>query len=433
MFGIIFVVLFVWCQCSDSLFVTRLRRYNNHKGRSDSSFGFNPPLAGLHPIFRELADTRAMKRLGFIDMYGMRGSGISRLSHSWDVLCVLHDHGASLLDQIAGFLHDASHTMFSHAADRVFRSRSYHDDVQLWYLMNSDIPPVLKRYGIMNVSSILKNNFKSLHNRRQPTADNIAYGLWGAVWDLEYGIDYIEKVYRSLRYSAKNGFYFEQSSAMAELFARMMYLLSTEVWFSEDSLLTDALTATVLDLLIPDKDKLFSYNDCDIVDLIANTEDEDVFLMMSELSKHLKNITENNSPAITARRGEWYTFAINPPCEPRHVHIKRLKSDKSLSKPKMVRVAVPDYSLDPLISLGRGKMAFLSEIINPESLKHPESKEISVSSRLAKNKRFMGFLLRSGNSVGLSNIAMFMLIVMSALIMSFVMTSLDERSVMESK
>lgn len=87
--------------------------------------------------------------------------------------------GGSELEQIAGLLHDVSHTAFSHVGDYVFDhlDEDYHEKVFAEVIYKSEIPDVLLNYGY-DVNQILYGKFNILE---QPLpslcADRLDYAL----------------------------------------------------------------------------------------------------------------------------------------------------------------------------------------------------------------------------------------------------------------
>src|SRR5271170_653561 len=82
------------------------------------------------PVLLELFDSESLARLKKIHQYGVnyfvkKGSPwYSRYEHSVGVWALLRRFGASLEEQVAGLLHDLSHTVFSHVGDLVFKRES---------------------------------------------------------------------------------------------------------------------------------------------------------------------------------------------------------------------------------------------------------------------------------------------------------------------
>jgi HD superfamily phosphohydrolase len=103
----------------------------------------------------------------------------SRLEHAIGVTMLIRMLGGSELEQIAGLLHDISHTAFSHVGDYVFDNldEDYHEKVFAEVLCKSEVPDVLLKYGY-NVNQILYGTFDILE---QPLpalcADRLDYTL----------------------------------------------------------------------------------------------------------------------------------------------------------------------------------------------------------------------------------------------------------------
>lgn len=106
------------------------------------------------PVLEAVIATPAMQRLRYVSQSGVSGLlGIapdySRFAHSAGVMLLLRRLGAPLQEQIAGLLHDISHTAFSHVADFVYDEHevSYHE--RMWYSVveRSTIPQILAQHG----------------------------------------------------------------------------------------------------------------------------------------------------------------------------------------------------------------------------------------------------------------------------------------------
>lgn len=144
------------------------------------------------PVFSDLLKCPALDRLSGIDQGGyMRvhfpGSEHTRLEHSIGVFLLLRLYGASLEEQVAGLLHDASHAVFSHAADygldegsgarQDFQNRSHRG-----YILNSEVPEILELYGFEVERILDESNFTLLENELPDIcADRIDYMLRSAV------------------------------------------------------------------------------------------------------------------------------------------------------------------------------------------------------------------------------------------------------------
>jgi len=138
----------------------------------------------LPEVFADLLNTEALKRLAGVHQSGaiyLVNPDIchSRLEHAIGVMILIRKLGGSELEQIAGLLHDISHTAFSHVGDYVFDNtdEDYHEKVFAEILFNSEIPDVLMKYGY-SANQIIYGEFNILE---QPLpslcADRLDYTL----------------------------------------------------------------------------------------------------------------------------------------------------------------------------------------------------------------------------------------------------------------
>jgi HD superfamily phosphohydrolase len=74
---------------------------------------------------------------------------VTRHEHSLGVFVLLRRLGADRREQVAGLLHDISHTAFSHAVDFIFHSheQDYHEKLKPVFLARPDVAAVLGRMG----------------------------------------------------------------------------------------------------------------------------------------------------------------------------------------------------------------------------------------------------------------------------------------------
>ncbi|MBA3532516.1 MAG: HD domain-containing protein [Ardenticatenales bacterium] len=106
------------------------------------------------PVLEAVLATAAMQRLCHVSQAGVSGllgisPDFSRYEHSAGVMLLLRRLGASLKEQLAGLLHDISHTAFSHVADFVYSDHeiSYHEKMWPEVVRRSDIPAILEAHG----------------------------------------------------------------------------------------------------------------------------------------------------------------------------------------------------------------------------------------------------------------------------------------------
>lgn len=138
------------------------------------------------PVILELLKSKPLLRLREISQLGVPDKynyvrGFSRYEHSVGVMLVLKMLDASLEEQVAGLLHDVSHTAFSHIIDWVLgqgKTENFQDNRHIDFITKSEIASILARYGYnpKNISDL--QSFKLL-DREIPDlcADRIDYAL----------------------------------------------------------------------------------------------------------------------------------------------------------------------------------------------------------------------------------------------------------------
>lgn len=137
----------------------------------------------ISPLIDELINSRPFERLKGIH----QGGGIflvnpkltlTRHEHSIGVMLLIKLLGGTEIEQVAGLLHDISHTAFSHVIDYVFEhaGEDYHEQIYQRILNDSEIPEILNKHGY--TLSALDQNFNILE---QPLpnlcADRVDYAL----------------------------------------------------------------------------------------------------------------------------------------------------------------------------------------------------------------------------------------------------------------
>ncbi|MRX74378.1 HD domain-containing protein [Bacillus lacus] len=106
---------------------------------------------------------------------------VTRYEHSIGTMLLIRKLGGTLEEQIAGLLHDVSHTAFSHVVDMAFglEAEDYHEDIFEEVILRSEIPEILKRYGYS--SQLILGDLKkwSLLEQELPAlcADRLDYTL----------------------------------------------------------------------------------------------------------------------------------------------------------------------------------------------------------------------------------------------------------------
>lgn len=188
------------------------------------------------PVLIELIECPAMERLKLISQYGVscyarHQPDFSRYDHSIGVFVLLRRFNASLEEQIAGLLHDVSHTVFSHVGDFVFSHYfdrySYQDDIHEWYLEKAGVDEILKKYGVPDCcSEHAKKSMRMLEQDKPDLCmDRIEYLLRGGMAENLLTQEEVSSIINDL--------YFEQGLWICKTIDSARKIGSTSLWLSE--------------------------------------------------------------------------------------------------------------------------------------------------------------------------------------------------------
>ncbi len=183
------------------------------------------------PVLCDLLECPSVKRLDAINQYGIDAyvnnfARYTRYQHSVGVMCLLRRFGASEQEQIAGLLHDVSHTVFSHVGDHLFGKRSkagmikdskdsYQDSIHAWFMAQTEIGDILAKYGYTIDDIIHKNGMFLMLEQDAPAlcADRIEYNLYGGLIESCLTQDDIAVILNALRYKDGHWFFVDVNAA----------------------------------------------------------------------------------------------------------------------------------------------------------------------------------------------------------------------------
>lgn len=217
---------------------------------------FYGPIEVDDAVVMALLESKELQRLKGIHQYGVLRyatpiEDYTRYDHSIGVYVLLHKYGLPLEEQIAGLLHDTSHTVFSHVGDFVFNHKShqssYQDDIHGWYLHNSGLADLLERFGY-SVDDIhhKDGHFKALEKDLPALcADRIDYNIQGGARRGLLSQSDVQQIMDELKLDENHQWYFTSAESARKL-ADVSLELSENLWGSDWSLVIYQWTAEAI-------------------------------------------------------------------------------------------------------------------------------------------------------------------------------------------
>lgn len=157
--------------------------------RRESELKINDEIYGqfkIEGVLEELILSKPVQRLKGIHQGGAsylvnEKWDVTRYEHSIGVMLLIKKLGGSVEEQIAGLLHDISHTAFSHVVDFVFDNdrEDYHEKIYEAVLLNSDVPDILTKHGYLDHQQIFDDSLWTILEQPAPDlcADRVDYTL----------------------------------------------------------------------------------------------------------------------------------------------------------------------------------------------------------------------------------------------------------------
>jgi len=188
-------------------------------------------------VILELINSPVIQRLKYIDQAGyfephFPGTALSRFEHSIGVYLLLKMYNTPIEEQIAGLIHDVSHSAFSHCIDYVLdtgseKEHNHQDNVFDEFVRKSEIPKILKRYNL-DLEYILNDQNFPLKEKDLPDlcADRIDYSLRTAnvFKEIKNGKYFIDNLL------AENGQWVFRDFESAEKYAKLFLKLNTDYY-----------------------------------------------------------------------------------------------------------------------------------------------------------------------------------------------------------
>ncbi len=245
-------------------------------------------------VLIDLINSDSVQRLKGVAQWGIpneyyhKKNGFSRYDHSVGVMMFLRKMGANLNEQIAGLLHDVSHTAFSHVIDWAIgdpTKEDYQDNIHEEMIENSEIPKILSGFGfdfkeLCDIGSFL------LLEREAPLlcADRIDYTL--RELESEKELNLVNDFFRGLL--IKNNELVFREKSIGELFGREYARLQNEHWASAQARARYYVLASVLNNAL--ESEIISYDDLRktdnyILDLLSGSKNKEILKNLDLLRK----------------------------------------------------------------------------------------------------------------------------------------------------
>jgi len=189
------------------------------------------------PVILDLINSPTFQRLKEIDQAGyfephFPGTAHSRFEHSIGDYLLLKMYGAPIEEQIAGLIHDVSHSAFSHCIDYVLdvgseKTHNHQDNVFDEFVRKSEIPEILKKYNL-DLGYIWDDKNFPLKENDLPDlcSDRIDYSLRTATVfkEIENGKYFTDNLL------AENGKWIFKDFESAEKYAKLFLKLNTDYY-----------------------------------------------------------------------------------------------------------------------------------------------------------------------------------------------------------
>lgn len=255
-------------------------------------------------VLEELIESKPVQRLKGIHQGGASYLinsrwNVTRFDHSVGVMLLIKRLGGSIEEQIAGLLHDVSHTAFSHVIDFVLdnKDEDYHEKIYTSVVQNSEIPSILEKYGY-NYKDILQDDSKwTLLEQPAPElcADRVDYTLRDMY---EYGHISLEEVHRFLDHLiVVEGKMYVQNTDIAEWFVRTYYKEVIDFFMDPLNIYGNGMLAKILKISI-DKGIIslddFLMEDDELIDKIKSVEDKELVTLLEKLNQNVQVIEDRD-------------------------------------------------------------------------------------------------------------------------------------------
>jgi hypothetical protein len=255
-------------------------------------------------ILEELIYSQPVQRLKGIHQGGAsylvnEKWNVTRYEHSIGVMLLIKKRGGSLEEQIAGLLHDISHTAFSHVIDFVLdnKSEDYHEKIFKLVIEDSDIPSILHNSEYDYKEILLDDSKWTLLEQPAPElcADRVDYTLRDMH---QYGhISHKEVQFFLKNVFTKDGKMVLLSIEAAEWFTEIYYKEVIDFFMNPLNIYAYDLLAktlkTALNKQIIKLDDLLGTDD-EVMEMLHSSQDQEIKNLLNRLHSGIIVIEDRN-------------------------------------------------------------------------------------------------------------------------------------------
>ncbi|PGU34267.1 hypothetical protein COD66_13470 [Bacillus cereus] len=224
---------------------------------------------------------------------------VTRFDHSVGAMLLIKKLGGSVEEQIAGLLHDVSHTAFSHVIDYVFdnENESYHEEIFSSVVKNSEIPAILSKHGYNYEDILLDDSKWTLIERSAPElcADRVDYTLRDM---FTYGYISLEEVHSFLEDVIEvDGKMVIQNIEIAEWFTETYYKEVIDFFMKPMNIYGNDMLAKTLKLALHKKvihADDFLLEDYELITKLQLCKDTEVRALLSKVHPNVKVEEDRN-------------------------------------------------------------------------------------------------------------------------------------------
>lgn len=253
----------------------------------------------VEEILAELINTKEIQRLKGVYQGGAsvlvnKKWNVTRYEHSIGTMLLIRILNGSLEEQIAGLLHDISHTAFSHVVDYALENsdENYHETIYDKVINESNIPKILKKYGY-DVKNILDESKWSILEKKAPKlcADRIDYTLRDVYKHEKISKDEIDNFLKSL--CVIDGEIVVKSLECSEWFVNTYYIEVVDYFMHPLNLFAYDRLAQAIRICLGNKelnkDDLLK-EDKDVLEILINSSNEKVKDIVEILNSDIRII-----------------------------------------------------------------------------------------------------------------------------------------------